>query len=127
MSPGECFGIIIAPQHFRVKKATKKKKGGGGSVTVYTKYIEQKLVTCTCTRPIFTRMNMYALRKVCKLLFNIHRYHSVSEFATKSYSQHLHVIKIYLSVQILSYELGKRSTVLGTIPETTKQEVQIKS
>ena len=63
------FWYYYRPQQFRVKKATKKK--GGGSVTVYTKYIEQKLVTCTCTRHIFTRMNMYALRKVCKLLFNI--------------------------------------------------------
>ena len=56
------------PPQFRVKKATKKNPG---SATVYTKYIEQKLVTCTCTRHIFTRMNMYALSKVCKLLFNI--------------------------------------------------------
>ena len=36
MSPGECFGIIIAPpQQFRVKKATKKKGGGGVRHCIY--------------------------------------------------------------------------------------------
>ena len=59
MSPGECLGIIIAPPPFRVNKKQKKKTG---SATVYTQYIQQKLVTCTCTRHIFY-MNEYARLK----------------------------------------------------------------
>ena len=69
MSLGECFGIIIAPP-FRVKNLEAKKKKTG-SATVYTQYIQQKLVTCTCTRHIFTWMNMHALSKVRKLQVNI--------------------------------------------------------
>ena len=61
------FWYYYPPPQISSKKGKKKT----GSATVYTKYIEQKLVTCTCTRHIFTRMNMYALSKVCKLLFNI--------------------------------------------------------
>ena len=58
MSPGECFGIIIAPPPISSKKEAKKT----GSATVYTQYIKQKLVTCTCTRHIFY-MNEYARLK----------------------------------------------------------------
>ena len=124
MSPGECFGIIIAPTPISSKKQQKK----AGSATVYTQYIEQKLVTCTCTRHIFTRMNMYALSRVCKLLFNILQIWSLSiRVRDKNHIFTTSACKIYYCVQILSHELGKRSTVLGTIPETTKQEVQIKS
>ena len=67
MSPGECFGIITPPPQFRVKNSKKKV----WSATVYTQYMQQKLVTFTCNRHTFTCMNMHALSKVRKLLFNI--------------------------------------------------------
>ena len=86
MSPGEYF-VIIIPHKFRVKKKAKKKTG---SATVYTQYIQQKLVACTCTRHIFTWINMHALSKQVAIQYStdITQYPSSRQ---KSYSQHLHV------------------------------------
>ena len=79
------FWYYYRPPPFRVKKKQKKKTG---SATVYTQYIQQKLVTCTCTRHIFTWMNKHALSKVRKLQVNIVQ---ISLSIGESYSQHLHV------------------------------------
>ena len=83
------------PPTISSKKRSKKKKPG--SATVYTQYIQQKLVTCTCTRLIFY-MNEYARKAKsvsCKSI--LYRYHSVSEFATKIIFT-TSARKIYLSV-----------------------------
>ena len=86
MSPGEYFVIIIPPPQISSKKKAKKK----GSATVYTQYIQQKLVACTCTRHIFTWINMHALSKQVAIQYStdITQYPSSRQ---KSYSQHLHV------------------------------------
>ena len=49
MSPGEYFVIIIPPPPQISSKKKQKKKKKTGSSTVYTQYIQQKLVACTCT------------------------------------------------------------------------------
>ena len=64
MSPGNIL-LLLSPPQISSKKKQKKKKKKTGSATVYTQYIQQKLVACTCTRHIFTWINMHAL------LFNI--------------------------------------------------------